>query len=58
MHNSEGMFLLLEVKDSKNNRPFSTIPDGLPNCAGQKEPDVYPWLQTPAKKGDLIIFLN
>ena len=28
MHNLEGMAVLLHVKDSINNRPFSNIPDG------------------------------
>ena len=28
MHNLEGMAVLLNVKDSINNRPFSNIPDG------------------------------
>ena len=48
LHNLEGMGLLFHIKDSKNNRPFSMIPKGLPDCANHIPDSVFPWdLQQP-----------
>ena len=44
MHNLEGMMLLFHVHDEKENRPFSKIPEGLPQCASLEPTEgVFPW---------------
>jgi len=48
-HNFEGMALLFNIKDSVNNRPFSMIPDGLPQCANHQPSKTYPWELKPKK---------
>ena len=41
--------LLLNIKDTKYNRPMTTIPRGLPKCSTHKNTnqDVFPWDITP-----------
>ena len=63
MHNLEGMMLLFHVQDEKENRPFSNIPEGLPQCTNERLNDtVFPWEirtsgEAPPPSICLIIFL-
>ena len=43
MHAVEGMMLLFHINDSLQNRPFSMIPDGLPQCLNHLPSVIYPW---------------
>lgn len=51
MHNLEGMGMLFYIKDSVNNRPFSMIPEGLPQCANQTPSKRYPWVRNMDNSG-------